>query len=935
MRDELFPFQILAVRDLRMKIAMAVNNYRMTSVPQVISLQAPTGSGKTIIMASLVEDIFFGNEKFPEQPNAIFVWLSDSPLLNEQSKQKFELKADKLKFGQCITIDAESFDREELEDGYIYFLNTQKLTKSANLTKYSDGRQYTIWDTLENTARNKADRLYFIIDEAHRGMQGKEAGKATSIMQKFLKGSKNDGLSPMPVVIGVSATAERFTKLVGQTTSTLNYTIVTADSVRASGLLKDLIIVNYLESENDMAVLQAATDEWREKCRHWYNYTYEQHYKNVNPVFVIQVENGTEGIISKTNLDDVIAKIEERLGERFKENEVVHTFGSTGDLTINGLKVPHIDPVEITDDKKIKVVLFKDNLSTGWDCPRAETMMSFRRATDATYIAQLLGRMIRTPLQMHIQVDDYLNDVRLFLPYFNKENVKQVIQELKNAEGGDIPTFVDGEEIGENGGYDTWTVKSRPRTTKTSTPDPNQFQFGNNGQIFTTGTTDSPSNSGNDNNIGTTTEQNNPPSATMPPSQSTVFVPAPTPAKPFATPEEVETGEQLELTSGIDREAVCKFINKQGYLTYDVRSAKIHSYLKSLFDLASLLTQEDIYPNANNEIREEIISRIHKYIELLKNNGLYEKQAKKVLEFKLFIDVFDVFGEAVKHATQTSLFTSDTDLDRQVRVAESKVCNYGFCNLYGKKYFDENDPNAYKIDFILYVADKDCIKELNDYAKKTFERFVDTYRIYIVNKSEQCKNQFDKISSNSDLVSKHNLTLPESITVKEDKDGKEYRNHLFANDDGISKIKLNGWEARLIEEESRKEDFVCWLRNPSRNGYLCIPYELNNEMKAMYPDFFIIRNNSTLGYIIDVIEPHGTQFTDNINKAKGLAKYCLDQYNLPGQFNRVQLVREITKYGKTKIVRLELNDTSIRNKVLSCVSNEELNHIFETEGFSY
>ena len=49
----------------------------------------------------------------------------------------------------------------------------------------------------------------------------------------------------------------------------------------------------------------------------------------------------------------------------------------------------------------------------------------------------------------------------------------------------------------------------------------------------------------------------------------------------------------------------------------------------------------------------------------------------------------------------------------------------------------------------------------------------------------------------------------------------------------------------------------------------------------------------------------------------------------------VALVREITKFGETKIVRLELNDTSTRNKVLSCASNEELNHIFETEGFSY
>ena len=124
----------------------------------------------------MVEDIYFGTERFAEQPEAIFVWLSDSPALNEQTRQKFDLKADKIRFEQCVTIEDESFDMEMLEDGYIYFLNTQKLSKAANLVHHSDTRQYTIWETLSNTVKEKSDRLYFIIDEAHRGMQGKEAG---------------------------------------------------------------------------------------------------------------------------------------------------------------------------------------------------------------------------------------------------------------------------------------------------------------------------------------------------------------------------------------------------------------------------------------------------------------------------------------------------------------------------------------------------------------------------------------------------------------------------------------------------------------------------------------------------------------------------------------------------------------------------------------
>ena len=147
MKAELFPFQKRALADLRMKVGEAIGGYQRTHSNQVVSFTAPTGAGKTIIMASLIENIFFGDTDYPEQPEAIIVWLSDSPQLNEQSKQKIDLKADRIRFNQCVTISEESFDQETLNDGHIYFLNTQKLGKGSNLTKRSDERQYTIWET--------------------------------------------------------------------------------------------------------------------------------------------------------------------------------------------------------------------------------------------------------------------------------------------------------------------------------------------------------------------------------------------------------------------------------------------------------------------------------------------------------------------------------------------------------------------------------------------------------------------------------------------------------------------------------------------------------------------------------------------------------------------------------------------------------------------
>lgn len=135
MKVELFPFQKRALADIRMKTSEAMGSYHRTHAPQVVSFTAPTGAGKTIIMASLIESIFFGDENYAEQPNAIIVWLSDSPQLNEQSKLKIDSKADKIRLSQCVTVSEDSFDKETFENGHIYFLNTQKLSTSSKLTK--------------------------------------------------------------------------------------------------------------------------------------------------------------------------------------------------------------------------------------------------------------------------------------------------------------------------------------------------------------------------------------------------------------------------------------------------------------------------------------------------------------------------------------------------------------------------------------------------------------------------------------------------------------------------------------------------------------------------------------------------------------------------------------------------------------------------------
>jgi type III restriction enzyme len=440
MRDILFPFQKTALEDLHDKVVQAHKVWTERN-PQVISFSAPTGSGKTIIMTAFFEEILYGTAERSAEPDSVFIWLSDMPELNEQTRLKIESKSDKIRVGNLVTIDS-NFDAEFFEGGCIYFLNTQKLGSDKLLTQKSDKRQFTIWETLTNTAKSKPKKFYVIIDEAHRGTYTSPRAEsiAQTIMQKFIKGSPEDGLCVMPLVIGVTATPQRFQKLLDDTPWTVQKVIVPPEDVRDSGLLKDRIIIHYpdITINADMTLFKSAVDNWMKKCVHWRSY-YEQEKdkedtKEVKPVLVIQVEDGTDTIATRTDINECISILEECLGRRLKPGEVVHTFNDKGTLTVNNLQIHKIEASRIEENDEVSIVFFKMNLTTGWDCPRAETMMSFRSAQDYTYIAQLLGRMIRTPLARRIASDAELNNVSLFLPHFDENTVKKVVEALRDSD---------------------------------------------------------------------------------------------------------------------------------------------------------------------------------------------------------------------------------------------------------------------------------------------------------------------------------------------------------------------------------------------------------------------------------------------------------------------------------------------------------------------
>lgn len=453
-------FQRAHVSSLLKKLKQAKRDLVDDSVPQAITLSAPTASGKTVMMTALIERVLFGkggledfdDPDFTTEPDAVFLWLSDSPQLNQQSLAKMSLAGSAELTGRLEPVEA-TFDAEFFKPGHVYFLNSQKLSVAGLLTKKGDGRQHSIWETVNNTIARQKGRFYVVIDEAHRGMRRTqvEQTQASTIVQRFIFGSPGE-VNIAPIVIGISATPERFNTLLSQSGRTRRVVDIPSHEPREAGLIKDCILISHTDDEQptEWTLLAGACQEFDRISKEWASYCKNNNEQDVvRPVLVIQVQDaGASGTQSesRTSLSKLVEVVKANV-PGLSSMSFAHCLESGKLIHVAGTDIRYVEPHRIEHDQSDRIVIFKMALTTGWDCPRAEVMMSFRKAEDATYIAQLVGRIVRTPLARRMEGNDLLNSVMLFLPHYDRDQVQTVVERLQaegesgGAETGDTRDF--------------------------------------------------------------------------------------------------------------------------------------------------------------------------------------------------------------------------------------------------------------------------------------------------------------------------------------------------------------------------------------------------------------------------------------------------------------------------------------------------------------
>lgn len=432
-------FQTEAVEKLVKQLRRAAKEAK-TDELQSVCLSSATGSGKTVMLTAAIELLVEGDDSSPPIPGATFLWVTDQPELNEQTRRKMLASSSVLTAERLVVIDA-SFDQETFRPGIVHFLNIQKIGKEKGLVTPGDDRTYTIWETISNTVTISPGTFFVIIDEAHRGMMenAKSKNEATTIIQKFVKGSPGE-IAAVPLILGISATPDRFNVLIAGTDRTARSVDIKPEDVRASGLLKEVITLYHPSNEQptDMTMLRAAVRTWQGYWNRWEQYCTGQGEPVVRPILVVQVQNKFGKQISKTDIAEAISVVRAEAGD-VPADAFAHSFEDGTRLKVGDHELRYLTPPDVQEDADVRVIFFKTSLNTGWDCPRAEVMMSFRTAGDATYIAQLVGRMVRTPLARRVDADESLNTVALYLPHYDKDGLREVIERLTKPDAEIMP----------------------------------------------------------------------------------------------------------------------------------------------------------------------------------------------------------------------------------------------------------------------------------------------------------------------------------------------------------------------------------------------------------------------------------------------------------------------------------------------------------------
>lgn len=362
---------------------MQLKDYQNTAIKKLLSrskellaqrgekkiiFKAPTGSGKTIMTAEFLKQLI--DDKEIKTPLS-FIWTAPRKL-HTQSKEKLEKYYEDTRAIECS--DFEDLTDKQIAENEILFLNWESINKKDKNTIVKENeKEFYLSKIVENT-KDEGREIVLIIDESHH--------HATSDISQDLIAD----IAPR-LTIEVSATP------IIQDPDEI--VAVPLEDVKIEGMIKKSVVLNpnfknilsgdslktALADGTDAMVLEVALKKRAEIAK-----TYQEAGTNINPLLLIQLPD------RKTQQEDLIKdEVVRILKDKYKmttENGKLAIYLSEEKENLENIA---------KNDQETEVLIFKQAIALGWDCPRAQILVLFRDWKSLTFSVQTVGRIMRMP----------------------------------------------------------------------------------------------------------------------------------------------------------------------------------------------------------------------------------------------------------------------------------------------------------------------------------------------------------------------------------------------------------------------------------------------------------------------------------------------------------------------------------------------------------
>lgn len=369
----LFLYQKRAVNRIVDELSMFIDEGY--SAVNRVQFKSPTGSGKTIMTYNAMMDF---SRKTGEQ--VAWVWIAPNKL-QDQSHDKFSDYNDM--YSNDFIVQTPDEVGDIMEDNTVLFVNWNSIRNEKNKFIIASENRTNLSGLIKNT-QDAGIRIIVVIDESHHTLKTYTSKTVIDII-------KPDAL------IEVSATLKE--------SNEANLVRVRRDEVYNAGVIRDIqvnpgINKDYLDSISG----DAKMNDWILDLALDYQNKLREEYQDVKPghlpLMLVQIpSNKNDDSGEEINLLDSYEKMLNDRGISVDNGKLA--------IWLSGKKTKNVDDI---DNNKVEVLIFKQAVAMGWDCPRAQILTLFRENKGTDFTIQLLGRILRVASIKDLHYDNFMLD---------------------------------------------------------------------------------------------------------------------------------------------------------------------------------------------------------------------------------------------------------------------------------------------------------------------------------------------------------------------------------------------------------------------------------------------------------------------------------------------------------------------------------------------